>query len=80
LGDVDEIWINDLDEWPAECFGEGGKGKCVRVTPTVVERDDLPVFVQNPGDPPRAVMPVQPPLEKATWRYVLKDVTWKIVD
>ena len=82
VGDGSEVWIDGLEEWPAECFGQGGKGKRVRVIGTIVKRDDLPVLVQKPGDPPRAGIPVlsEEELEKAKWRFLLKDATRKVVD
>jgi hypothetical protein len=75
------IWIDELDSWPEGfCVGEE-PGKRVRVTGTVIERSDLPVFVPKEGEPPRAGIPVAEgtDLEKASRRFLLKDAKWDLV-
>src|SRR5262245_20467444 len=52
------IWIDGLESWPEGFYSGGDKGKRLRVTGTVVRKDDLPVFVQKPGELPRAGIPV----------------------
>ena len=49
------IWLDEADAWPEDL-----NGKLVRVTGTVVERHDLPVFIQEPEGPPRAGISVPP--------------------
>ncbi len=80
-GDGEAIWIDGMDEWPQGFYTGEGKGKRLRVSGTVITRDDLPVFVQKPGELPRAGMPVknEDDLEKAKWRFLLKDATWVVV-
>lgn len=62
------IWLDDPDGWP-----DGYDGKIVRVTGTVVERHDLPVFIPKPGELPRGGIPVPPgtDLHQASRRYKL---------
>ena len=76
------IWIDGLEEWPEGLYQGGDKGKHLRVTGKVIKRDDLPVFVQKPGDPPKAGIPVESEeeLEKAKWRFLLSDVKWTVLE
>lgn len=81
-GEAGAIWIDGLAAWP-EGFASGGhRGKHLRVTGTVITKDDLPVFVQQPGALPRAGMPVPSAeaLEQAKRRYLLKDATWTVLE
>jgi hypothetical protein len=82
VGDAGRIWIDGLDEWPAGYYSGGDQGKRLRVTGTVIKRDDMPAFVQKPGELPRAGIPVQSDeeLEKAKWRFLLKDAKWTVLD
>jgi hypothetical protein len=75
------IWIDGLDSWP-EGYVSGGDGKHLRVTGTVIKKDDLPVFVQKPGEPPQAGIPVtsEEEREKAKWRYLIKDAKWDALE
>lgn len=81
VGQDDQVWIDGLEEWPREVFGEDGKGKRLRVTGTVVIRQDLPAYVQKPGEPPKTGIPVQEEsqLKTASTRVLLKDATWSPV-
>jgi hypothetical protein len=77
LVDVDggeAIWIADFDAWKDDV-----RGTRVEVTGRVIERHDLPVFVQREGDLPKAGMPVPPgtDLEAASRRFLLSDVKWR---
>ncbi len=68
----------DLPEkyWPSEI-----SGKRVKVTGTIVERYDLPVFIPDPDEPPVAGIPVPPgtDLHEAAKRYILENVEWATV-
>jgi hypothetical protein len=81
-GQESAIWIDDLRAWPEGFYSGHGQGKRLRVTGMVIKRDDLPVFVQKPGAPPRAGMPVQSEeeLDKAKWRYLLKGAKWIVLE
>ena len=61
--------------WPEEF-----EGKQVSVTGIVIERFDLPVFIQRPNGPDVQGIPVPPStdLRKASHRYLLKDAKWKL--
>jgi hypothetical protein len=76
------IWIEGLESWPEGFYSGGDQGKRLRVTGTVIRKDDLPVFVQKPGEPPGAAIPVasEEEREKAKRRYLLKDAKWTELD
>jgi hypothetical protein len=76
------IWIEGLDSWPEGFCSGGNQGKRLRVTGVVIRKDDLPVFVQKPGEPPSAGIPVasEEEREKAKRRYLLKDAKWTELD
>jgi len=77
-GERGEIFIDGLDSWPSGFYQGGQNGLRVRVTGTVIARGDLPVFVERPGEPRRAGIPVPEgtDLEKAARRYLLAEATW----
>jgi hypothetical protein len=72
-GEQHPLYIIGPDAWPAECFGSDGKPRRVRVTGTVVKRTDIPAYKElfdwshDPTDP-------------KTWRFLLKDATWTVLD
>ena len=72
-----DIWV-DLPgmHWPDEVVG-----KLVEVKGTVVERHDLPVFIDDPNEPAVAGIPVPPgtDLHGASRRVILERVEWKVV-
>ena len=71
----DRYWLHGL-------YLGGETGEWVRVTGTVIERHDLPVFIQYPNEPLPQGMP-RPPgtdLKKASRRLLLTDVIWELVD
>lgn len=82
VGDGGSVWIDGLDRWPEGLSGGGDKGKRLRVTGTVIKRDDLPVFVEKPGELPRGGEPVpaEKEVEKAKWRFLLTDAKWTVLD
>ncbi len=69
------ISIDVIHRWPEEF-----EGKQVSVTGIVIERFDLPVFIQRRNDPGIQGIPVPPgtDLRKASHRYLLKDAKWKL--
>lgn len=71
------VWIDGLHSWPKDA-----RGKLVRVTGKVIERSDLPVFVERPGEPIMQGMPVPAgtDVEKASRRLLLTDAKWKLVE
>lgn len=82
VGETGMIWIDGLDGWPVGFYDGGTQGKRLRVTGTVIERDDLPVFVQKPGEAVPAGIAVhsEAELQKAKWRFLLKDARWTVVE
>jgi tetratricopeptide (TPR) repeat protein len=77
-GKGNHIWIDGIDGWPSGYYRGEGQAKRVRVTGTVIERHDLPVFISKKGDLPRAGIPVPEgtDLYKASRRFLLKDAKW----
>ena len=67
------IWIDSLSFWP-----EKYRGKRVSVTGTVIERYDLPVYLQENGEPVRTGIPVPEgrDLKCAGKRYLLENARW----
>jgi len=80
LGEGFTIWV-DLpgDAWPDGLYHGNDKGELVEVTGLVVQRNDVPVFIPEPGEPMRQSVYVPPGTdpEKARKRYVLENVEWK---
>ena len=82
-----DIWIDGLERWPDEVYGKQVSvtgvviGKQVSVTGVVIERYDLPVYVRRPGEPilPMIEVPAGTNLRKASHRYLLKSVKWKLL-
>ena len=76
------LWIDGLNNWPEGFYPGDGQGKRLRVTGTVIKRDDMPVFVQEPGGPVKAGIPVRSKadLERARGRFLLTDVRWTVLD
>jgi hypothetical protein len=81
-GENGMIWIDGLDSWPEGFYLGGDNGKRVRVTGTVIRKDDVPVYVQIPGDLPKGGISVanEEEREEAKWRYLLKDARWTVVE
>jgi len=73
------IFMDGMDSWPDGYYEGDGKEKKVTVTGTLIERHDLPVFVQQEGEPIKSGMPVPPgtDLEEASRRYLLTDFTYE---
>jgi hypothetical protein len=76
------IFIDGRDSWQEGFYSGGDRGKHLRVTGTVIKRDDVPVFVQKPGEPPRQGIPVESEaeLQTAKWRFLLKEAKWTVLD
>lgn len=77
INDTLSIWI-DLPQWDPSALG-----KRVRVTGTVIERSDVPVFVHDPKDPntPAGIpVPKGTDLKEAAKRFLLSKVKWTLID
>src|SRR5262245_55759816 len=83
----------DGPHWPDSYYKSSSNSKRVRVTGTVIKRDDMPVYLANRetglevGDTSGlrfapAGIPVYSTeeLNRQKWRFLLKDVTWKVLD
>ena len=71
------IWIDSLSSWP-----EGYLGSRVKATGIVIQKYDLPVFIQKEGEPVRTGIPVPEgtDLHSASRRYLLKNAKWSKID
>ena len=69
------LWIDGMHSWP-----EAAWDKRVKVMGRVIERSDLPVFVQKEGEPLMQGMPVPAgtDIKKASHRFLLSEVQWAI--
>ncbi len=72
-GEGFEVWIEGLEFLPEEM-----NGKNVRVSGTLGEANDLPVFVQKEGEPIQQGIPVPEgtDLQAASHRFILKGAKW----
>jgi hypothetical protein len=75
------IWIDGLEEWPSDLLKQC-EGRRLRVSGTVIMREDLPVFVQRPGESPSAGIGVssEGELNAARRRFLLTDARWSVVE
>jgi acylphosphatase len=76
IRETHSVWV-DLPQWDANV-----SGKRVRVTGTVIERADLPVFVADPNSPPISGIPVPKgtDLKEASKRLMLSKVKWELIE
>ena len=58
INDDTSVWIDGLDSWSPEYYTDENDGEIVRVTGTIIERYDLPVYIKRSGEPGRPGMPV----------------------
>ena len=80
MEDGTNIWI-DLDAWPAGYYLGEDKNKTLKVTGTLSEKYDLPVFIEKEGEPIQSGIPVPEgtDLKKASHRYLLINAVWEII-
>jgi hypothetical protein len=76
------IWIDGLSSWPEGLYLGGDRGKPLRVTGTVIERFDLPVFVPKDGEPTPSGIPVREgtDLHEASRRFLLRGARWSVLE
>ena len=81
--DSTSIWISDKISWPEGYYLENNNGKTLKVTGTVIEKYDLPVFKYKgeEEDLQRSGIPVSEGtnLKETSHRYLLKNATWEII-
>jgi hypothetical protein len=83
----------DSERWSDGYFKGSGKSKHVRVTGTVISRDDVPVYFVESGTgsalgdtsgnvigPQGIPVYSKEELDRRKWRFLLKDVTWNVLD
>jgi hypothetical protein len=88
LTDSSWLWIDDLHRWPEGYYMGVKNAKTLQVTGTLIERNDLPVYIADDTTtyegippPPRAatVVPKGTDLKKARHRYLLKNISHEVV-
>ena len=75
------VWIKNKDSWPSKFYNGNLSGVYVKVTGTLIEAFDKPVYIHNEGDLPRAGIPVPPgtDLKKASHRYLFEKYKYEII-
>lgn len=81
ITDEGSIWIYKMQEWPNGYYSGGDNGKKLKVRGTVIEKYDLPVYIQKEGELPRSgiSVPEGTDLKEASRRFLLKNVKWEII-
>ena len=76
------IWIDKMEGWPIDFYPDEDNAKTLKVTGILIEKNDLPIFVQNEktrkaqqGIP----VPKETNVEEASKRFLLKKATWSII-
>ena len=78
--DSTSIWIDEIESWLTGYYLEGLNGKTLKVTGTVIEKYDLPVFIYKEGDSRSGIpVPEGTDLKEASHRYLLKNAKWEII-
>lgn len=82
VGDGFSVYIEGLDGWPPGYYVAGDKGRRVRVTGTLVEAFDLPVFEDTRESPLVQGIPVPrgTDLQRARHRYLLRNAKWELLE
>ncbi len=81
FGEGPMIFIDGI-QWPDGYYLGGDRGKRVRVTGTVIERHDLPVFIPKTGEPVVQGIPVSEgtDLQKASRRFLIQNAKCVVVE
>ena len=78
-GDGEAIFIDGINSWADGNYFGGERGKSrLRVTGTVIERHDLPVFIPKKGEltPQGIPVPEGTDLHKASRRFLIQNPKW----
>ncbi|KFF01685.1 hypothetical protein [Chryseobacterium luteum] len=80
----ESIWMDGLDSWPDGYYVKDDdlNTKTVKVTGTIIEESDLPVFIPNENDSiiqQGIPKPKGSDLQQASHRYLLKDYKYSII-
>lgn len=85
LSNKKRIYIENFHSWPNNYSFGNEKSKTVKVTGILIERNDLPVFISDDNYDGKSIIqqgipvPKRTDLKKISHRFLLKDVTWKIL-
>ncbi|MCS4301709.1 hypothetical protein [Chryseobacterium sp. BIGb0232] len=78
----ESIWMDGMDSWPDGYYVSEQKSKTVKVTGTLIEKNDLPVFISNENDSiiQQGIYEQKGTnLEKASHRYLFKNYKYIII-
>ncbi|MGG5208613.1 hypothetical protein ACQWU4_06665 [Chryseobacterium sp. MIQD13] len=76
----ESIWMEGMDSWPDGYYVSESETKTVKVTGTLTEKSDLPVFIANDSTIQQGIpQPEGTDLEKAGNRYLLKDYKYTVL-
>ena len=80
LSNDKRIYIEDFNSWPKNYYLGERKSKTVKITGILIERNDLPVFIANDDELKQGMsVPKGTDLKQASHRFLLKNVSWKII-
>ena len=79
--DGSAIWIDEMESWPEGYYFGEDDGKILKVTGTVIEKYDLPVYVPQKGEPEKSGIAVEEgtDLKEASHRFLLKNAKWEVI-
>jgi len=76
------IWMDEIESWPDGYYSAEGHSKTLEVTGTLIEKYDLPVFIDSDSlllKPQGIPVPEGTDLNKASYRLLLRDASWIII-
>ena len=80
LSNDKRIYIEDFNSWPKNYYLGESKSKTVKIKGILIERNDLPVFIANDDELKQGMsVPKGTDLKQASHRFLLKNVSWKII-
>lgn len=85
LSNGKRIYIDDFDSWPKNYYLGENQSKTIKITGILVERNDLPIQEYPDSDSTSFLVKqaIQVPkgtdLKKASHRFLLKNVSWKVL-
>ncbi|KMQ62378.1 hypothetical protein ACM40_08765 [Chryseobacterium sp. BLS98] len=76
----ESIWMEGMDSWPDGYYVNESETKTVKVTGTLTEKNDLPVFIASDSTIQQGMpQPEGTDLETAGNRYLLKDYQYTVL-
>jgi hypothetical protein len=76
----ESIWMDGMDSWPDGYYVNESKTKTVKVTGTLIEKNDLPVFIASDSTIQQGIPQSKgTDLENASHRLLLKDYKYSVI-